>query len=345
MTPDELKTLILKGEGETVDLTQQWSPRLRSQIGSRLAALANTEGGHLILGVDKTKMILGCTVADDERAQISQAATKCRPILPIEIEDVDIDGKNVVVVTVRKASYLHSDGADRFPYRVGDTFTFMDVFSLIRVMNDRGLLEQPSGPDFSTLFKSEVAPPPRVEPAPDTLAPLLAMLHSEPHETQEFALQRLSDLVYRERIESDDAVLQVLDRFSLSTNPTLQRLAVRLLSTIFHLTPPQDQTRLTERFLGRGLMLLHSITRDMRADVITWVGAIADPRAGEALVALIPVLPDAELPDGQPPNIAYALKARRDRDSIERRLMDETVKATDSRTRRRLLDCLKELRH
>jgi len=345
MTADDLKALIQKGEGETVDLTREMSTRLRREIGSRLAALANTEGGYLILGVDSAKNIVGCTLHDDERAQISQAAKNCRPVLPIEIEDVNIDGKNLVVVTVRKAPYLHSDGAERFPCRIGDSYTFMDAFALIRALNGRGLLEEPSGPDFSSLFKSDMKPQPRVPPSREELAPVLAMLQSDPHENQAFALQRLAHLVYRERIESDDAVLQAVDRLSMSSNPTLQRLAVRLLSAFFHLTPPQDQAPLTERFLARGLMLLHTTTRDMRAEVITWVGAIADTRAGEALVSLIPILPDEEVPEGQPPTVAYALKMRRDRNAIERRLMDEAVKETDGRVRLRLLKCLEEIRH
>lgn len=184
----------------------------------------------------------------------------------------------------------------------------------------------------------------RVLAAAEEVRPLIALLESQPHENQVFAMEQLTNLAYRCAVEADESVLRGAERLSLSDNPSLQRAAVRLLSQIFRLTPAEDQTALGGRFLSGAIELLRTTTGAVRAEVIEWVGAIADDRASIALIGLIHILPDDEIPEGETPRVAYALKTRSDRSSVEHRLMEEAARTVDGRIRRRFLKCLEEMK-
>ncbi len=70
MNQEQVKQLLKRGEGESIDLTSGLSKRLREELPTRLAALGNTQGGHLILGVDPDRKVVGCRLSDNEKAQI-----------------------------------------------------------------------------------------------------------------------------------------------------------------------------------------------------------------------------------------------------------------------------------
>jgi predicted HTH transcriptional regulator len=66
------------------------------QIAMNLVALANTKGGKLILGVKEGGEILG--IKDISEAQISHEIKKTEPPLKVQIETVNIKGKQVIII-------------------------------------------------------------------------------------------------------------------------------------------------------------------------------------------------------------------------------------------------------
>jgi len=141
MTEKQLKELIKKGEGQTLDFKD---PRIHPRsLAETLAAFAAADGGVALMGVSNEGEIIGVSDFDKLRDNvIYEAASRshCDPqIRPLELERVKTkDGKLVVAVTV-PADYetLHSVGG-KFFLRVGSRDEALSPRELRRLMFSRG---------------------------------------------------------------------------------------------------------------------------------------------------------------------------------------------------------------
>jgi len=141
MTEKQLKELIRRGEGQTLDFKDdRIHPR---SLAETLAAFAAADGGVVLIGVSDEGEILG--VSNFKRVRdnvIYEAASRshCDPqVQPIELERIDTsDGKTVIAVTV-PADYetLHSVGG-KFFLRVGTRNEALTPHELRRLMFSRG---------------------------------------------------------------------------------------------------------------------------------------------------------------------------------------------------------------
>jgi len=141
MTEKQLKELIKKGVGQTLDFKDaRIYPR---SLAETLAAFAAADGGVALIGVANDGEIMG--VSDFDRLRdnvIYEAASRshCDPQLqPIELEKIETkDGKLVVAVIV-PADYetLHSVGG-KFFLRVGTRDEALTPRELRRLMFSRG---------------------------------------------------------------------------------------------------------------------------------------------------------------------------------------------------------------
>lgn len=88
MTIDELKKLIAGGETRTLELKRSTGD-LKDGMHSACAFL-NTEGGWLVFGVTpKSLKIVGQTVTDDTRREISAALSGLEPFVDVRVEYMD----------------------------------------------------------------------------------------------------------------------------------------------------------------------------------------------------------------------------------------------------------------
>ncbi|WP_462318291.1 AlbA family DNA-binding domain-containing protein [Marinilabilia sp.] len=96
-----LKSLI--AEGEHVQQDFKFAINDSKKIARSLAAFANTEGGRLLVGVKDNGRIAGVS-SDEEFYMIEAAATRyCRPPVPFEPHEHQIEGKTVVEIIVPKS--------------------------------------------------------------------------------------------------------------------------------------------------------------------------------------------------------------------------------------------------
>jgi len=78
------------------------------------------KGGLLVFGINELKKTVGCTLKEKERDQISEYAKRCRPQVPIDIEEREYDGNKIVLIYIPKSdNIIHIDIRSRFPTRVG----------------------------------------------------------------------------------------------------------------------------------------------------------------------------------------------------------------------------------
>ena len=98
MTPEELKKIISKGEGTTVEFKSSQEGLARS-VYETICAFLNRRGGHIILGVSDNGKILGIN-PDKIQEQLDTLAKDLnnpqiiRPTCSFNFETIDIDGRN-----------------------------------------------------------------------------------------------------------------------------------------------------------------------------------------------------------------------------------------------------------
>lgn len=122
MKPRDLLDLIEEGESLTCEFKRKFSTS--EKIAREMIAFANTKGGYLLIGVDDDKDIVG---VDSEKAEaeliLNAAQNYCEPPLKINIDYVEIKGKEVVVVEIFES--------DLKPHRIQDYLNDLDINSSV----------------------------------------------------------------------------------------------------------------------------------------------------------------------------------------------------------------------
>ena len=73
------------------------------KIARTLVAFANTDGGHLLVGVKDNGAVAG--VRSDEEFFMAEGAARmyCRPEVPFEVRDWNVDGRRVLEIIIPKS--------------------------------------------------------------------------------------------------------------------------------------------------------------------------------------------------------------------------------------------------
>lgn len=89
---------IAEGEHQMQDFKFEISDSRK--IAKSLSAFANTDGGRLLIGVKDNGKISG--VRSDEEIYMIQAAAEiyCRPAVEYTAETIEVEGRNVLIVTI-----------------------------------------------------------------------------------------------------------------------------------------------------------------------------------------------------------------------------------------------------
>lgn len=100
----KLREVIELGETDTVEFKRRFSDF--DKIAKEIIAFANTRGGVILVGVDDDGTIVG---VDSEKHEIELITTAaefyCDPAIDLDIEVVEIDGVDVLAVTVPESSF------------------------------------------------------------------------------------------------------------------------------------------------------------------------------------------------------------------------------------------------
>jgi predicted HTH transcriptional regulator len=116
MTEKELRSLLGRGESETLELKSSVPPP--DQIAHILASMANTQGGLLAIGVKEPDRAVGANV-HRAKAMLEAAQRYMAPPLAASIEVLNLDGHPVVLATVPKTAHLVSASGGYYR-RIGD---------------------------------------------------------------------------------------------------------------------------------------------------------------------------------------------------------------------------------
>lgn len=141
-TAKDIRALIDRGEGPTVEF--KVSTPLPESLARLLSALANTEGGTVLVGIRDPDSIAG-TNADRFKLLVPKAVARLSGSPQIQHEVIDFDGKLVGVISVAaaKSPVAAPDGYFR---RVGATQEPMTAQQLVERMS--------AAPDHGTAIES-----------------------------------------------------------------------------------------------------------------------------------------------------------------------------------------------
>lgn len=93
MDTEKLNLIIAEGEGLTVEFKEKYTPRIVEDI----TAFSNTKGGHILLGVSDRGEIIGETVTNRLKGDITSLARNCEP--PIFVKSI-LQVDRIVVIEI-----------------------------------------------------------------------------------------------------------------------------------------------------------------------------------------------------------------------------------------------------
>jgi ATP-dependent DNA helicase RecG len=101
MNADQIRQLIAQGEGNTVEFKVNLP--VPAELAKEMVALANTDGGWLLMGVDDKGGVHGTSFGDrEEQLVLNVARNNCVPRLQPMTETIDLSGRTVAVIQVKR---------------------------------------------------------------------------------------------------------------------------------------------------------------------------------------------------------------------------------------------------
>jgi len=115
---DLVEALIANGENKTVEFKENLEEK---EFFETFSSFANMNGGKIILGVDDRRNVLG--IYDDfphlKKRIIGMVSSRCEPQIDINVEQIEVQNKPTVVITVK-------EGKDK-PYLVKNKSAYIRV--------------------------------------------------------------------------------------------------------------------------------------------------------------------------------------------------------------------------
>ncbi len=139
MRHDELLEIVNNGESSKIEFkTDDVHP---TSLAEEIVAFANFEGGMVLIGVDDSGVISGCTKRDIEEFIINLCRNNIKPsIIPI-IEKIVINEKSVLIVNIPKGDTPYSTNKGLYFIRVGSTKQTPSQQELLRLFQKRNIIQ------------------------------------------------------------------------------------------------------------------------------------------------------------------------------------------------------------
>ncbi len=99
MTAKNLIDIVQLGEGYQAEFKQTLPSKLK-EVATELCAFANAAGGVVLLGVSDDNIITGVSVNNIIISRIQDCINEIKPRLHCEIEVIEVEGKQIICITV-----------------------------------------------------------------------------------------------------------------------------------------------------------------------------------------------------------------------------------------------------
>lgn len=152
MNRDEIKEIIKNGENSYIEFKEEGIKA--KDLAEEIVALANSEGGIILIGVDDDGNIKGVSDKQIEEKIMNICRNNCIPNIIPAFEIIDIAEKTIAVITISKGlnkPYYTSE--HKYYIRVGTTKRIASREELLRLFEANGALHFDISPIEDTSMK------------------------------------------------------------------------------------------------------------------------------------------------------------------------------------------------
>lgn len=133
-----LREIVEEGESDTCEFKIDFSDQAHS-IAKEIAALANTKGGLLLIGVSDDGQMIGIENSRSAEERLVGIASTCSPSISIEVDTVRLDSKAIIVVSVPCTPISTYKG--HVYTRIGTVSRYAEGGEIVSML-ERGLLQR-----------------------------------------------------------------------------------------------------------------------------------------------------------------------------------------------------------
>jgi len=108
--------VVQHGSGQVLELMPE---PVADQLAESLVAFANSDGGTVVIGVDRTGRVFPQVYADEVETALREAVQECRPVVEARWHQAAAEGGTVFAIVVSRSPELHSLADGRVLTRSG----------------------------------------------------------------------------------------------------------------------------------------------------------------------------------------------------------------------------------
>ena len=139
MNQQELLEIIKNGESSKIEFKREGVHP--NSLAEEIVAFANFEGGIILIGVDDSGELIGCSRDDIDEFIVNVCRNNVRPsIIPV-IEKNVVHGRKIVTVTIPRGDTAYSTSMGRYFIRIGSTKQTPTQQELLRLFQKKNMLQ------------------------------------------------------------------------------------------------------------------------------------------------------------------------------------------------------------
>lgn len=340
----QLKAFIAQGENQRVEFKRELSDEVFQNLSKELAALANTEGGVIIVGIDNARIVLGVKSEQASIGRVYQEASNCIPPVTVNAYEQRIGPNRLVIIEVPKSTYIHCDKTRRFPQRIGDRTEFMETQMILLLAKSRNLVEAGSSSEPRPLLYPATESSTKAPSKQDT--ELISLLSNPSNAVRLAAVQDLHARASRIRIEEVTGFWKSITSALHDQSPDVRRWTLMLLETFVNQFQVRSLKIKSKRIAESiGELALNDPDASVRASafqLMCWMGI---PEYLDKIVKMLMTSSKENYASLNPQYNLSHLTKRRLWNNLRRRLYSELESAKDNDTQARAAELLSVVRY
>jgi len=135
----ELLEIIKNGESSKIEFKREEVHP--NSLAEEIVAFANFEGGIILLGVDDSGELIGCSRDNIDEFIVNVCRNNVRPSIIPMIEKNVVHGRKIVIVTVPRGDTAYSTSKGRYFIRIGSTKQTPTQQELLRLFQKKNILQ------------------------------------------------------------------------------------------------------------------------------------------------------------------------------------------------------------
>ena len=255
-------------------------PSSIQDISKDIAAFANTEGGHIIVGVEDNGTVIGVDWNAEKSRLVYGEGMNCSPQISVTIHPVRYPRVGTVVaIEVPKSTYIHRDSMKRFPQRLGDSTVFMDTAMLLSLARSKTLIGQDG--QLNNPFTRTRQRPKRVAFLMDYLSDPNPVMRTE-------AITDIGNVSWNYQVEGIAGFNDKMNILLKDEASSVKLATLETIGNIHHQLDSQGKRLFASKLQKRIIdLVLHDKDIEVRTRAYVSLCAMGDKRTIEVILELI----------------------------------------------------------